>query len=133
MVGGRTISNAGNNVMPSVGDNPMFKFKIVNIDHRMEQQSGKEKPSEETLTKGEPIQGVEVGSKKSHRGRIQELTKDEEGNILNVMITNEKGVNVKIDPTSIKKLDLNDESLKNTIEESANRKVLLFEQWIASK
>lgn len=117
-------------VTPMITDNPVFKFKVVDVDRRMEQTSGNGKEPVETLKIGEPIQGKKVGDRKAYRGRIQNIEKDSEGDLLYVIITNEEGENIKIDPTSIQKLNLNDGTLKN---ESENRKVLLYEQWIVDQ
>ena len=126
MSGGAMGGQSGH-VTPMITDNPVFKFKVVDVDRRMEQTSGNGKEPVETLKIGEPIQGKKVGDRKAHRGRIQNIEKDSEGDLLYVIITNEEGENIKIDPTSIQKLNLNDGTLKN---ESENRKVLLYEQWI---
>lgn len=109
---GRALAKSqGAFVTPIVTNNPVFQVKLADVDDKMEQPAGQQKPMEDEIRRGEEVVGTAIGkdNKKKHKGIVQNITKDANGNITSFTITNEDGDQLKLDPTSVARLDLHDE------------------------
>ncbi len=109
---GRSIAKSqGAFVTPIVTNNPVFQVKLADVDDKMEQPAAQQEPMEDEIRRGEAVVGVALGkdNKKKHKGHIENIGKDSNGNVISFTITDEDGDKIKLDPTSISRLDLHDE------------------------
>jgi hypothetical protein len=109
---GRAISRSqGAFVTPIVTNNPVFQVKLVDVDDKFEQPAGQQKPMKDEIRRGEAVVGMALGNdnKKKHKGLISNIIKDAKGNVTSFVITDEDGDQIKLDPTSVARLDLHDD------------------------
>jgi hypothetical protein len=140
--GGRTgramAKSQGAFVTPIVTNNPVFQVKVLGMDDRMEQSAGQQEPMKDEIRRGEAVVGIAIGGgkeKKKHKGLVENIIKDSNGNVTSVVITDEDGDKLKLDPTSIKRLDLHDEGKNSTagedfkIAEDSVYRAKTFDDW----
>ena len=135
---GRSIAKSqGAFVTPIVTNNPVFQVKLVDVDDKLEQPAGQQKPMKDEIRRGEAVVGTALGTdnKKKHKGIVDNIIKDAEGNITSFTIVDENGDQIKLDPTSVSRLDLHDDG-KNKIAgdnfavmEQSNR-AMDFDTWL---
>ena len=133
---GRAIAKSqGAFVTPIVTNNPVFQVKLVDVDDKLEQPAAQQEPMKDEIRRGEAVVGTALGkdNKKKHKGIVQNIVKDAKGNPSAFIITDEDGDQIKLDPTSVARLDLHDEG-KNTkagddFKVTEKFKALNFEDW----
>jgi len=82
----------------------------------MEQPAAQQKPMTDEIRRSEAIIGTALGkdNKKKHKGIVQNIVKDSSGNVTAFIITDEDGDQIKLDPTTVSRLDLHDEGKNKT-------------------
>lgn len=136
---GRSIAKSqGAFVTPIVTNNPVFQVKLVDVDDKLEQPAAQQKPMKDEIRRGEAVIGTALGkdNKKKHKGIVDNIIKDANGNVTSFTIVDEEGDQIKLDPTSVSRLDLHDDG-KNKIAgddfkvmEKSN-KAMSFDAWLA--
>lgn len=114
---GRAIAKSqGAFVTPIVTNNPVFQVKLADVDDKLEQPAGQQKEMKDEIRRGEAVIGTALGkdNKKKHKGIVQNIVKDANGNVTSFTITDEDGDQIKLDPTSVARLDLHDEGKNKT-------------------
>ena len=135
---GRSMARSqGAFVTPIITNNPVFQVKLLDVDDKMEAPAGDQKPMEDEIKRGEAVIGMALGgdNKKKHKGLVQNIVKDPKGNVTSYIITDEDGDQLKLDPTSVGRLDLHDEGKEKhaggdfQVSENKNR-ALDFDTWL---
>ena len=136
---GRSIAKSqGAFVTPIVTNNPVFQVKLIDVDDKLEQPAAQQKPMKDEVRRGEAVIGTALGkdNKKKHKGIVDNIIKDANGNVTSFTIVVEDGDQIKLDPTSVSRLDLHNDG-KNKIAgddfkvmEKSN-KAMSFDAWLA--
>jgi len=136
---GRSIAKSqGAFVTPIVTNNPVFQVKLIDVDDKLEQPAAQQKPMKDEVRRGEAVIGTALGkdNKKKHKGIVDNIIKDANGNVTSFTIVDEDGDQIKLDPTSVSRLDLHNDG-KNKIAgddfkvmEKSN-KAMSFDAWLA--
>lgn len=114
---GRSIAKSqGAFVTPIVTNNPVFQVKLIDVDDKLEQPAAQQKPMKDEIRRGEAVIGTALGrdNKKKHKGIVDNIIKDANGNVTSFTIVDEEGDQIKLDPTSVSRLDLHDDG-KNKV------------------
>ena len=134
---GRAIAKSqGAFVTPIVTNNPVFQVKLADVDDKLEQPAGQQKEMKDEIRRGEAVVGTAMGkdNKKKHKGIVQNIVKDANGNVTSFTITDEDGDQIKLDPTSVARLDLHDEGKNKTAGDTfkvmESRRAKSFEDFI---
>ena len=137
---GRAIAKSqGAFVTPIVTNNPVFQVKLADVDDKLEQPAGQQKAMKDEIRRGEAVVGTALGkdNKKKHKGLVENIIKDSKGNITAFVITDEDGDKIKLDPTSVARLDLHDEGKEKhaggDFKVSESSRALDFDSWNSSK
>ena len=134
---GRSIAKSqGAFVTPIVTNNPVFQVKLVDVDDKLEQPAAQQEPMKDEIRRGEAVVGTAIGTdgKKKHKGIIQNITKDAKNNNTSFTIIDEDGDQIKLDPTSVARLDLHDDG-KNTVagDDFKVMEMISFDEWKGKK
>ena len=105
-------------------NNPVFKIKLIKTNNKIQQKRNQKIKNNEKLHKGDYVIGIPLKKNKlidknnKQKGIIDNIIKDDNGNIITITIINKDSKKIDLDPSSVKKIKIVD-----------NKKIFNFENW----